>query len=380
MKNATKFALTGAVVFAAAFGALQVDRLARQPQAKLDLTNALEAAQPRPVSLETAQTGAIDFRAPAAKISASVVSVDRFGQTYDFFGEARGVQQTGSGSGVVISADGYILTNNHVVENADRVQVRLSDERTLSAKVVGTDPRSDIAVLKVEGKNLTPAVLGDSAKLQAGEWVIAVGNPLGYDGTVSVGVVSSLNRTMQTGRSTMLVDGIQTDAAINQGNSGGALANARGELVGINTAIATTTGGSVGLGFAIPINRAKRIANDLIANGRVRYGTVGVEVYDRPGILESAGARAQIAEAVGAEPPKAGLIVRRIGRGSAADQLGLQPLDILVRLDNQPLNLPIDLTKALIDKRPGDKVRLTYWSKGQQKTSEVTLKEPLQEL
>jgi serine protease Do len=378
MKDVTKLTLTGIVVFAAVVAGMQVDRTLRARQA--DISTVLNAAPVTKVDYEVQAGAPADFRAPVAKISPSVVSVDRYDQVNDFFGESRGVQQTGTGSGVIISNDGYILTNNHVVENADRVQVRLTDDRALSAKVIGTDPRSDLAVLKVEAKNLAPATLGDSSKLQVGEWVIAIGNPLGYDNTVSVGVVSNLNRTLQTGRNTLLVDGIQTDAAINKGNSGGALANIRGELVGINSAIISNTGGSIGLGFAIPVNQAKRVANEIIKFGRVRYGTLGVALIDRPGLLDMDFAREQIQDYTGATPPRQGVVVRGVERASAAAQLGLQQIDILLKIDGQPLNLPIDLTKALMNKRPGDKVRLTYWSKGQTKTVEVELKEPLQAL
>jgi len=380
MKPTVKIALSGVVVFAAVLGALQVDRAIRRANAPQDIQSVLSAAPLRTVDLDSQSGAPADFRAPVAKISAAVVSVDRFDQTYDFFGDPRGVQQTGTGSGVIISPDGYILTNNHVVADADRVQVRLKDERSVSAKVIGTDSRSDLAVLKIEEKNLQPATLGDSSKLEVGEWVIAIGNPLGYSNTVSVGVVSNLNRTLQTGRNSLLVDGIQTDAAINQGNSGGALANIRGELIGINSAIASNSGGSIGLGFAIPVNRAKRVVADILKYGMVKYGTLGVEVVDRPGVLSMSWARDQVKEFAGAEPPTQGLIVRRVLRGSVAETLGLKEVDIVQKVDSVVLNLPVDLTKALMDKRPGDKVRLTYWSKGQTKTVEVSLKEPLQEL
>lgn len=322
MKSVSKYIFIGIAVFAAVLGALQVNRFINQRGVAQDIQSVLGATPTSSIAFEQGSAPA-DFRAPVAKISPAVVSVDRFDQVTDFFGESRGEQQTGTGSGVIISSDGYILTNNHVVSGAARVQIRSKDDRTFSAKVIGTDPRSDLAVLKVEEKNLAVATLGDSSKVEVGEWVIAIGNPLGYSNTVSVGVVSNLNKSLQTGRNSLLVDLIQTDAAINQGNSGGALANAKGELVGINSAIATNSGGSIGLGFAIPINRAKRVVADIIKHGKVQYGTLGVEVVERPGLLQMDFARNQVQEYTGAVPPKDGLIIRAVVEGSAGAKLGL---------------------------------------------------------
>lgn len=379
MKDIAKIGLIGGVVFVAALGALQVDRMMRNPSAAgPESVEAFLASNPvRTVDFESGQGAPADFRAAVAKLKDSVVSVDRLDERYNLMGRSVGLAQTGTGSGVIISGDGYILTNNHVVEEADKVLVRLPSDENLEATVVGTDPRSDLAVLKVTTKKkLTPAIQGDSGALQPGEWVIAIGNPLGYSNTVSVGVVSSLNRTLQTGRNTLLVDGIQTDAAINQGNSGGALANAKGELVGINSAIVSNSGGSIGLGFAIPINRAKRVVDEIIKTGRVRYGTLGVSVVDYPSVLKNPRARYEIESLHGAAPPEQGLWIRQVSPNSAAAKLGVKDLDIITQINNQVLNLPIDLTKALIDKRPGDKVRLTYWSKGQKRTVEASLQEP----
>lgn len=378
MKAFGKILVIGLVVFGAVFAALNVDRMLNRPKpmGAENLDDFLSKTPTQPVRYEPTNT-LPDFRDPVAKLAPCVVSVDRFQEIYDWFGDSRGVQNTGTGSGVIISADGYILTNNHVVAEGDQVKVRLTDERTFTAKVIGTDPRSDLAVLKIDAKNLTAATLGDSSNLVVGEWVIAIGNPLGYSNTVSVGVVSNLNRTLQTGQSSVLVDGIQTDAAINQGNSGGALANARGELIGINTAIVSNSGGNIGLGFAVPINRAKRVVKDIIDHGRVLYGTIGVTVYNAPGILESRSARRELASQHNAELPTKGLVIRAVDPDSPAGKLGLRNFDVLVRIDKTPLNLPIDLTKATMDKRPGDKVSLTYWSKGQEKTVTVSLAEPI---
>jgi len=320
----------------------------------------------------TAQTVAapFDFRVAVRRVMPAVVSVDRLERFVNFWSDEVRVRPTGTGSGVIISKDGYILTNNHVVEDADVVQVRLPDKRVLDAKVVGTDPRSDLAVLKIDAPNLVPAVLGSSAALEVGEWVIAVGNPLGYDNTVSAGIVSNKGRTLALGGRTVLLDAIQTDAAINQGNSGGALANASGEVVGINSAIITPNGGNVGIGFAIPIDRAKRIVSDIVRFGRVRYGSLGVVVYPQGGLLAVPRVRRVIAQELGVEPPSYGLLVREaVGSGPFG------PLDVLLEVNGKRMEEPTDLTVALADKRPGDTVRVRVWSKGKTQDLNVTLKD-----
>lgn len=322
-----------------------------------------------PVAAQTV-AAPFDFRAAVRRVMPAVVSVDRLERFVNFWSEEVRVRPTGTGSGVIISKDGYILTNNHVVEDADVVQVRLPDKRVLDAKVVGTDPRSDLAVLKIDAPNLVPAVLGSSSALEVGEWVIAVGNPLGYDNTVSAGIVSNKGRTLALGGRTVLLDAIQTDAAINQGNSGGALANASGEVVGINSAIITPNGGNVGIGFAIPIDRAKRIVSDIVRFGRVRYGSLGVVVYPQGGLLAVPRVRRVIAQELGAEPPNYGLLIRE-ALGSAP----FRPLDVLLEVNGRRMDEPTDLTVALADKRPGDTVRVRVWSRGKTQSLNVTLKD-----
>jgi serine protease Do len=320
------------------------------------------------------QGAPFDFRAAAKKLIPSIVSVDRLERIRNLFDESVRVAQTGEGSGVIISQDGYVLTNNHVVTGADVVQVRLSDDRTFRANVVGTDGRSDLALLKIDAKGLPAAELGVSSKLEIGEWVLAVGNPLGYANTVSAGVVSSLKRSLQT-EGGLLVDAIQTDAAINQGNSGGALANSRGQVVGINSAIASTTGGSIGLGFAIPIDRAKRVVSDIMKFGRVKYGDLGAIPYGRPGLLYLDSAREQMRELTGAEPPRTGLVVRRVIPGTGAENAGMRELDVIFEVDGTSLEVPADLMKALMDRRAGDSVKVKFWSRGNIKTVTMRLQE-----
>lgn len=372
MKKFYGFAAIAVAVFAGGFAALRLDGWFKDSKRSTPVFT-IQDSKVVPASFQPTEAP-FDFRSAVRKVLPSVVSVDRLDRVRrGFWDDESFVAQTGTGSGVVISSKGYILTNNHVVANAEAVNVRLSDSRSFQADVVGTDPRSDLAVLKIDATNLTPAELGDSSTIEVGEWVIAVGTPLGYANTVSAGIVSSVNRTIPSERESALIDSIQTDAAINQGNSGGALANAAGQVIGINTMIVSQTGGSVGLGFAIPIRRAQRVVNDIVQYGRVRYGQLGAWVYNRPGLLALDDVRAELKEATGAEPPKSGLIVQRIARGSAASDSGLQQLDVLIEVDGKRLREPIDLTKALIDKRPGDKVQLKYWARGATKTANIVL-------
>ncbi len=375
MKRAAVYLLIAAAVAGGVFVALRADKWLESRQ--VSSIDSWWGRQPTaPVALEL-QGGAVDFRAAAKKVIPSVVSVDRLERYRGLFDDEVRIAQTGSGSGVIVSEKGYILTNNHVVAGADRVRVRLPDDRSVDANVIGTDPRSDLAVLKVEATGLVPAEMGSSSKLEIGEWVLAVGNPLGFNNTVSVGVVSNLNRTLDVGGPGLLVDAIQTDAAINRGNSGGALANAKGQVVGINSVIASDTGGNVGLGFAIPIDRAKRVVSDIIQHGRVRYGVIGAVFYRTPGLLSVEAARAQLREAAGAEPPRNGLIVRSVQSGGGASRAGIGPMDVVTEVNGVKLTEYADLMKVLMDKRAGDRVSLKVWSKGSTRSVEAVLYEPL---
>ena len=372
MKHMKKLLLglgIGAAVFTGAFLALRADRALEDRYVAQRAGNWPEV---RPASLES--TGApADFRAAVKKVLPSVVSVDKSERIRRFFSNETELRQTGTGSGVIISKDGYILTNNHVVQGADLVKVRLFDKRSFDAKVVGTDPRSDLAVLKISAPNLIAAEMADSSKLEIGEWVIAVGNPLGFSNTVSIGVISSLNRTLPTQES-ILVNSIQTDAAINQGNSGGALANATGQVVGINSAIASNSGGSIGLGFSIPINRAKQVVDDILKFGRVRYGWLGVSIY-REGTLADPSVREALTQEFGQTPPSKGLLVTRVLNTSPAGKSGIQQYDIITSLDGKELADPVDYYTIMTDKRPGDTVRMNVWSRGTSKTVTVKLED-----
>lgn len=375
--EARKRVLTGIGVFVLVFtgvmAALQVDRMISQSRVSTMLDPA-----PEGVVLPAQATGprpAFDFTLAAKKLSPSVVSVDNFQRGRLMFGEEV-VSKRGGGSGVIISKDGYILTNNHVVERADFLRVKLADNRTVPATLVGRDPRSDLALLKITAGNLTPATMADSKRIEIGQWVVALGSPLGYEQTLSVGVVSSLGRTLPT-QGAVLIDTIQTDAAINQGNSGGALATATGELIGINTAIASMDGGSIGIGFAIPVHRAKSVVDDLIKFGRVRYGEAGLRFGFRDGLLSTAEARQELAQVVGSSslPPDKGLVVSRVGRGSAAEQAGLKRLDVITAADGKRLESSIDFEVLLLNKKPGDRLTLSVWSAGQTRQATLTLRD-----
>lgn len=368
------------VVLVAAFiGVLAALRLDRYVEAsKVPVLDSLNSGvELLPAQFSGTVGSTFDFRQAARKIMPAVVSIDRSEQWRDFWTDRVSVVNTGTGSGVIISKDGYILTNNHVVQGAATLTVRTADGKTYSAKLIGTDPRTDLGVIKIEAANLPVAELADSSQLEVGAWVMAVGNPLGYSNTVSVGIVSSLNRSLQAGGrdGTLLVDAIQTDAAINGGNSGGALTNDRGQVVGINSAIASPTGSNVGIGFAIPINRAKDVVADLVKFGHVRYGYSGFEVYNGPAPLKDPRARRFLERNTGATPPQAGLIVIELDPAGPAGRAGMKQLDVITEADGKKVTEQADFLKLMLGKKVGDKVALKVWSAGQEKTLTLNLTE-----
>jgi len=286
----------------------------------------------------------------------------------------------GAGSGFVIDTAGHILTNYHVVEGAQTIEVTLGDQSRFKAKKIGEDTRNDIALIQIDpgDHKLSPLPLGDSRNLLVGQRVLAIGNPFGFQSTLTTGVVSSLGRTVQTGENTFIDDAIQTDAAINRGNSGGPLLNTRGEVIGINSAMYTPTGTTVGIGFAIPINTARRVANDLITEGRVRRATLGVEgraIW--PGLAEALNI-----------PVEHGILIERVTSGGPAAQAGirggtrtvlagLQQLtiggDVLVAVDGKEVNSPTDLNLLLNRDAPGDTVTVTLVRDGKKMDVRVKL-------
>ncbi|HXC33868.1 MAG TPA: trypsin-like peptidase domain-containing protein, partial [Verrucomicrobiae bacterium] len=297
---------------------------------------------------------------------------------YDVFMEPVPVE--GAGSGFVIDPRGYILTNFHVVQGAQAISVILGDRSHYDAKFVGADERNDIALVKIDpkGKTLPALTMGDSENLQVGQRVLAIGNPFGFQSTLTTGVVSALGRTVQTGQTTVIDGAIQTDAAINQGNSGGPLLNSHGDVIGINSAIYTPSGTTAGIGFAIPINTAKQIAQDLITEGRVRRASMGVEAR----VLTP-----EVAEALRL-PVNEGLLLESVNPGGAAAKAGLRGGDrqavlgmrrillggdVVTAIDGRPITGQMDLSLALNRKRPGDIVKVDYYRGGQKMEAQVTL-------
>lgn len=270
----------------------------------------------------------------------------------------------GLGSGFIVSKDGLIVTNAHVIAGADRVDVALSGERTLTAEILGADPRIDIAILKVRASDLPVVAFGDSDELQVGQQAIAIGNPLGFERTVTVGVISALNRVIPGG-GTSLRDLIQTDAAINPGNSGGPLLDSCGRVVGVNTAVVEVSTGSGSLGFAVPINMVRRAVRDVISKGRIIVPWIGMAYTE---ITE------EIAKAYNL-PSDHGVIVGSVSPGSPADRAGIQQGDIIIEMNGKPLEDAGQLQEFIREAEVGTRLRLTLLRNGQRRTVTVTLEE-----
>ena len=299
---------------------------------------------------------------------------------YDFFMDPVPVE--GAGSGFIIDPRGYILTNYHVVEGAQSIEVVLGDQSRYAAKYIGADQRNDVALIKIEpkGKQLTVLKLGDSGGIQVGQKVLAIGNPFGFESTLTTGVVSATGRTVQTSQSTFIEQAIQTDAAINRGNSGGPLIDTHGDVIGINSAIYTPSGTTAGIGFAIPINTAKNIANDLITSGRVHRAFLGVQTLSVSGGL---------AEALDL-PVQEGLLVEVVTKGGPAAGAGIHGGDriaeagmrrfyiggdVIVSIDGQKVNNDFDVNLVLNHHRPGDTVNVTLYRGGKKMDIPVKLGE-----
>lgn len=352
--------------FAGVFAALYLhDRLAKP-------TNSLERlANYQPIQYEK-QPGQVAFADAVQKVRPAVVSV--FQLRRDFFSGNQ--VQAGIGSGVIISNDGYIVTNNHVIEGADAVVVKLQDGSTHEANIVGADRPSDLALLKINATDLPFAELGDSAGLVQGEWVFAIGAPLGIENTLSVGVVSALNRDLPAdGDSYPLVGAIQTDAAINQGNSGGPLANVHGQVVGINTAILSPTGGSIGLGFAIPAKQVLRFVEQIRTYGRMRHPTLFIRAEWHPAPRRDPYLRELVGDV---QLPDQGLVVLAVKPQGPADEAGLQELDIITKINNQVLRDRSDFLLLMMKAEVGEKIQITFWRGGQERTTEATLQDSTQ--
>jgi len=266
------------------------------------------------------------------------------------------------GSGFIISQDGYILTNSHVVDGADRVTVRLTDKREFKAKVIGADKRTDVALIKIEASGLPKISQGDPNQLKVGEWVVAIGSPFGFDNSVTAGIVSAKGRFLPQEN---YVPFIQTDAAINPGNSGGPLFNMKGEVVGINSQIYTRSGGFMGLSFAIPIDVAMDVATQLRGSGKVTRGRIGVTIQE---------ITRDLAESFGLSNTN-GALISSVEKGGPADKAGIQASDVILKFDGKAVGSSVDLPRIVAATRPGRKVNVQLWRKGKVQDAHVTVGE-----
>ena len=273
--------------------------------------------------------------------------------------------QQGLGSGIIISEDGYILTNHHVIKDVDELRVQLVDLQEFNAEVIGTDPETEVALVKINAENLKYAVLGNSDKLEIGEWVLAIGSPLELNFSVTAGIVSALSRDINIiGRDGYAIENfIQTDAAINPGNSGGALVNTRGEVIGVNTAIKTETGTYIGYGFAIPINLAKTVMDDFKNFGEVRRGYIGVQIEAMTPLR---------AEGVGLDKP-IGVFISNVLQGKAADKAGIVAGDVILEVEGTQVNRPNQLQAKVSSYNPGDKINILIWRNGRNRSFDIVL-------
>jgi serine protease Do len=340
---------------------------AQAEEALPDFTTLVEQASPAVVNISTKQ------KLPDRRVAAGQMpDLEGLPPMFREFFERNMPQQPRSprgdrqreaqslGSGFIISSDGYVLTNNHVVADADEIIVRLSDRSELQAKLVGTDPRTDVALLKVDGKNLPTVKLGDSEKLKVGEWVLAIGSPFGFDHSVTKGIVSAKGRTLPNDT---YVPFIQTDVAINPGNSGGPLFNMNGEVVGINSQIFTRSGGFMGLSFAIPIDVAIDVSNQLKKDGKVSRGWLGVVIQE---------VNNDLAESFGLDKPAGALVAQVLEDGPAAKS-GLQVGDVILSMNGQPIVMSADLPHLVGTLKAGAKAKLEIIRNGKRQNLDVTI-------
>ena len=356
-------------------------------------TSARATGQPAPVTTPmVAPIAAPDFSTITARNGPAVVNISVTGSTrtasadgaagmqgldpddpfYEFFQQFRGpnmpkapqrdVPTRGQGSGFIISPDGTILTNAHVVKDAKEVTVKLTDRREFRAKVLGADPKTDIAVLKIDAKNLPTVPIGNVKDLKVGEWVLAIGSPFGFENTVTAGVVSAKGRSLPDDSYTPF---IQTDVPINPGNSGGPLFNARGEVVGINSQIYSRSGGYQGVSFAIPIDIATKVKDQIVATGKASHAKLGVAVQE---------VNQAFADSFKLDKPE-GALVSKVEKGSAAEKAGLQSGDVIRKVDGQPIVASGDLPAIIGQMTPGQKVSIEVWRKGAPETLSAKLAE-----
>ncbi|MGE5401660.1 MAG: Do family serine endopeptidase [Ignavibacteriales bacterium] len=379
MKNRNLFGTIALVVIGVIFGAVLVSGFGWVRPSLADIT--IGAKNP-PITDVDVNAFSKAFIEVAEKVTPSIVKINVVAKTernphedipFLFpFRDDVPKEQMGSGSGVIISDDGYILTNNHVVENATSLRVSLFDRRVLDAKVVGTDPQTDLAVIKIDATGLPSAYLGNSDDVKVGQWVMAIGNPLSLNSTVTAGIISAKGRNIgiirdnSSGAGSGIEDFLQTDAVINPGNSGGALVDLSGAVIGINSAIATSgmSNSYIGYGFAIPINMAKTISKELIATGKVNRGYIGVMIGE---------VDAPTAKAIGLDKAR-GIMVQGITPGGAAEKADVKQGDVILKIDGRDVNEPGDLQSYVASKSAGTKVNLTLFRDGKEIERTVTLK------
>ncbi len=343
------------------------------PAQPVDLTYAAEKSLPSVVHILSTKNSKVQ----TVEVESDPFS-DFFGDPFGFFGNPQGnggkqkrsvrtPKQQGSGSGVIISADGYIVTNNHVVADADELTVTLNDNKEYSARIIGTDKTTDLALIKIEGKNLPAITIANSENIKVGEWVLAVGNPFNLTNTVTAGIVSAKGRSLYKNG---VESFIQTDAAINPGNSGGALVNTRGELIGINAMLYSQTGSFSGYGFAIPTSIMNKVVDDLKTYGTVQRAVVGIQGSDVKNYVDGQKEQGKDIDLGTME----GIYVAKVTEESAAEEAGLKEGDVIIAIDGKEMNKMADMQEYLAKKRPGDKVTVTYLRDKKKNTKSITLK------
>lgn len=333
----------------------------------VDFTPAASAAIPATVHIKTKATRTVSNNLPRRSPFEDLFDLDMG----DLFGDrSRSMPQMASGSGAVISEDGFIVTNNHVIDGADEITVTLSNRRSFKAKLVGADPSSDLAVLKIEAKGLPFMLYGNSDEVKIGQWVLAIGYPLNLEATVTAGIVSAKGRTLEINRrqsSTPVESFLQTDAAVNPGNSGGPLVNTDGKLIGINSAIASPTGSYAGYSFTIPVNIVKKIIADIMKYGTVQRAYLGIQ-YPREGLTDEQKKESGIPE------NSEGVYVIDVPKDGAAFAAGIKKGDVITGINNVPVTSGAEMVGQIATYRPGDKINLTYKRGGKDYNTSVTLR------
>ncbi len=379
MKKYSNYLMAALCIIAVAFSAgsfikVNAASTATLPGQPVDLTYAAEKSLPTVVHILNTRNSKIE----TVDVQSNPFD-DFFSNPFGFFGnpnqgnggsqkrQYRTPKKQGTGSGVIISTDGYIVTNNHVVEGADELTVTLNDNKEYSARIIGTDKTTDLALIKIDGKNLPAITIADSEKIKVGEWVLAVGNPFNLTNTVTAGIVSAKGRSLyQNGVESF----IQTDAAINPGNSGGALVNTKGELIGINAMLYSQTGSFSGYGFAIPTSIMNKVVDDLKKYGTVQRAVIGIQGQDVKNYVDAQKDKGNDVDLGTME----GIYVAKVTEESAAEEAGLKTGDVIVSVDGKEVNKMAELQEILAQKRPGDKISITYLRDKKKATKSVTLK------